>query len=68
MLPPEAGVEQKTVEKIAARSGLPAGRVSQTLKKLEDMTPPLVHRDVDAKLNIEFWIALEAAIEALEDA
>jgi hypothetical protein len=66
ILPPEAGPAETTVERVAARTGLPAPAVDRTLRGLEGLTPTPVHRDVDAALGIEFWIALEQAIEDFE--
>ena len=68
ILPPEAGISEKTLQRIAARTALPQTQVAETLRKLETLEPPLVHRDTDAKLNVEFWIALEPAIEEVEGA
>jgi hypothetical protein len=68
ILPPGSGPAEKTVDRIAARIGLSTTDVSKTLRQLESLDPALVHRDTDAKLQIEFWIALEAAISSLEGA
>lgn len=68
LLSPDARITQKTVPAIAARIGLSEHDVARTLAQLEDLEPPLVHRDTDASLGIECWIALEYAIAALEGA
>lgn len=60
------GVEHRTVAAVADRTALTQDEVHRTLQGLEQLDPPLVHRDTDLGLNLEFWIALEAAIEALE--
>lgn len=60
------GVEDRTVEAVANRTGLDQGVVYRTLEGLEQLDPPLVHRDTDSVLNVEFWIALEAAIGPIE--
>lgn len=62
----EKGVQDRTVESIAALVGLPEVAVRSTLVELEKLQPPLVHRDTDSALNLEFWLALEAAITAIE--
>jgi hypothetical protein len=50
---------------IVSRSGLPSGQVRQALGELEALVPPLVRREVDERLGIEFWLALVDASEAL---
>lgn len=66
IMPPGTPIAEKTVPKIARTTGLDEGQVDRTLSKLADMEPPLVHQETDATLNVEFWIPLESAIEALE--
>jgi hypothetical protein len=66
ILGPDARIADRTVDAIATRSGLSEGEVRRTLAQLESLDPTAVHRDVDAKLGVEFWIALPPAIEALE--
>jgi hypothetical protein len=66
ILPPSATIAEKTVAAVAARTGLEPDRVARVLQGLKGMMSPLVHGDVDAKLGVEFWIALHDAIEALQ--
>jgi hypothetical protein len=68
MLGPDAKVEDRTVSAVASLTGLSEADVEKTLEGLEQLDPPLVHRDTDLGLDLEFWIALEAAIAAFEDA
>ena len=68
ILGPHAPIRDKTVAAVAGRVGLSVHDVKRTLRQLDDHEPPLVHRDVDPRLGIEFWIALEAAIAEVEDA
>jgi hypothetical protein len=58
----------RTLAKIAALSGLSEKEVGDALRQLESHEPPLVHQDRDATLEVEFWIALERSIAALEGA
>jgi hypothetical protein len=62
----EKGVEDRTVEAVAGRTGLGQEVVRRALEGLEQVDPPLVHRDTDSTLDLEFWIALEVAIGAFE--
>lgn len=64
----EVGPDERTVEKLAVRAGLSAQDILSTLRNLEALDPPLVERERDATLEVEVWIALEAAIAALEGA
>lgn len=64
ILEPGAPITHKTPAAVAERVGLDEGQVRRTLEKLDGLG--LVHRDVDATTEIEFWIALESAIEEYE--
>jgi hypothetical protein len=66
MLPPDSRPPDRTVDKIAARTGLSIGDVETTLRELASLDPPLVQQLEDATLQIVFWIAVQAAIEALD--
>jgi hypothetical protein len=63
----EKGVEERTAESIATLTGLPKSDVRRTLAELEKLQPPLVHRDFDSALGVEFWLALERAITIIDD-
>jgi DNA-binding MarR family transcriptional regulator len=63
----EAGVEDRTVESLAKLTGMHEDDVARTLEQLDSMEPKLVHRDTDETLKVEFWIALERGIAALEE-
>jgi hypothetical protein len=67
ILPPEAKFEERTVEAIAARAVLTVDETLRTLRQLESLEPPVVHRDTDATLGIEFWIAMEPGASDLVD-
>ena len=62
----DARVVDRTVESVATLTGLPEADVRQTLEQLDSLQPRLVHRTADAVLNIEFWTALQPAMEQLE--
>lgn len=66
LMRPGARVTDRTVKAIAGQCGLSEAEVRRSLEKLESPDPPLVHRDTDATLQVEFWIALPAAMDALE--
>src|SRR5450755_3344830 len=61
----DARVVDRTVESVATLTGLQEADVRQTLEQLDSLQPRLVHRTVDAVLNIEFWTALQPAMEEL---
>jgi len=58
LLPPDAGVADKTAAAVAERSGLSEADVRAALRQLADLDPPLVHRDIDATTGDEFWIVI----------
>lgn len=62
----EAGPVDRTIKAIAGLAGLSEDDVRRTLEQLDSLEPKLVHRETDATLNVEFWIALERAIDAVE--
>lgn len=68
ILKPEARPADKTVEAVAVRTGLSHESVQRTLVRLEALEPAVVHREVDARLGIEFWMVLVPGAEALEHA
>ncbi len=63
----DAGIEDRTIKAIAERTGLAEDDVRRTLEQLESLEPPLVRRDIDEKLNVEFWIALVRGADALDE-
>jgi hypothetical protein len=62
-LSPNAVYTDKTVEAVAERTGLSEERVRDALRKLDDRDPPVIDREVDDKLGIEFWVALDEGAE-----
>jgi hypothetical protein len=67
ILPPDAPVTDRTVAAIAARAGLTEREVRRTLEQLESLDGSPVHRDRDAKLDIEIWWAIEPGASDLLD-
>ncbi len=67
ILDKDTAVESRTLSAVAKRANMSETEVARILQQLESADPPLVHRDSDATLRLEFWIALEPAIVELED-
>lgn len=63
------GVEltERTVAGVAARTGIDEAQVLSILNILEATDPPAVRRDTDARLDVEFWTALDPATELLAE-
>lgn len=66
ILAPDATISDRTVKAVAVRTGMSEAEVSATLRKLDDMDPPVVHQDTDAVSGERFWIALNEAAERLD--
>jgi hypothetical protein len=49
------------------RVEMPKADVLYTLQALADLDPPVVHREHDARLDIEFWFAIEPGASAWLD-
>ncbi len=67
ILDKDTPVQSRTLSAVAKRANVSEPEVARILQQLESADPPLVHRDTDATLGLEFWIALEPAIVGLED-
>lgn len=67
ILDKDAPVESRTLSAVAERANMSESEVARILQQLESADPPLVHRDTDATLGQEFWIALEPALVEIED-
>ena len=67
ILDKDTPVQSRTLSAVAERANMSETEVARMLEQLASADPPLVHRDTDATLGLEFWIALEPAIVELED-
>lgn len=63
----DSPIQSRTLSAVAQRANLSDADVALTLERLESFDPPLVQRETDATLGLEFWMALEPAIVELED-
>jgi hypothetical protein len=61
-----AGVADKTMSKLTARTSLAGRPLSAVLRGLESRDPPLVTHDVDAKLGTKVWWATNAGGDAMD--
>ena len=59
-------VQDRTLGRVAAAAGLDAPAARRALQGLSARQPPLVRSDIDAGLDVEFWIATYDAAEAVE--
>jgi hypothetical protein len=67
IMEPEAGPADQVVEVIAGKVEMPKADVLHTLKALATLDPPVVYREHDAGLDIEFWFAIEPGASAWLD-
>ena len=58
ILDKDTPVQSRTLSAVAKRANVSETEVPRILQQLESADPPLVHRDTDATLGLEFWIAL----------
>lgn len=66
LMQPGRRIEDRTVDRMAADLGMEPADVARVLDQLE--AEGVVHGDRDAKLEVEFWIALNEAAERLNPA
>lgn len=52
---------------IAGKVEMPKADVLHTVQALAELDPPVVHREHDAGLEIEFWFAIEPGASAWLD-
>ena len=64
---PAARPVDQTVEAISGQLTMPAAQVLGVLPDLAEVKPPVVHRERDAGLDIEFWFAIEPSASAWLD-
>jgi hypothetical protein len=63
----DVAAAQSTVEAVAGSTGLHVDDVRCTMRRLDSIEPRLVRRQTDAATGIDFWVALEPVIVALEE-
>jgi hypothetical protein len=67
IMDPEARPQDQTIETIAGKVEMAKADVLHALQALAELDPPAVHREHEARLDIEFWFAIEPGASAWLD-